>query len=161
MRPHPPPRELLGGPSGADGERDRAETADIKLCVLPLDELFPTTPSTSPNSASTPAPRIDPLTLSLIDQHTLIVLNKLDARAEPPTAAQLSALEAYLRREGKSWAAAAAPSEDGLERAFAIVSVRDGRGLARLAERLKGEVKRRCVPLSLSLARLWSARRAS
>ncbi|KPV76884.1 uncharacterized protein RHOBADRAFT_51869 [Rhodotorula graminis WP1] len=120
----------------------KAETADIKLCVLPLDEIFP---SSSPSSSSTPAARapapvIDPLTLSLIDHHTLIVLNKLDAHVEPPTAAQLGALEAYLRQEGKSWAVAGAREREG---AFALVSARDGRGLAQLAERLKGEVKRR------------------
>ncbi|GAA5911017.1 hypothetical protein JCM8208_003958 [Rhodotorula glutinis] len=118
----------------------KAETADIKLCVLPLDELFPSSPSTSSTSPS-PAPVIDSLTLSLIDQHTLIVLNKLDAHDEPPSTAQLGALEEYLRREGKSWAAAA--GEEERAGAFALVSVRDGRGLAQLAERLKDEVKRR------------------
>ncbi|GAA5844858.1 hypothetical protein JCM9279_000019 [Rhodotorula babjevae] len=121
----------------------KAETADIKLCVLPLDELFPSCPSSSSTSpAPALGPLIDPLTLSLIDHHTLIVLNKLDAHTEPPTDAQLGALEAYLRREGKSWAAAER-SEGGAVGSFALVSVRDGRGLAQLAERLKVEVKRR------------------
>ncbi|TNY23352.1 hypothetical protein DMC30DRAFT_32710 [Rhodotorula diobovata] len=126
----------------------KAETADIKLCVLPLDELFPSSSSSSSSSSSTsstaPAtPHIDPLTLSLIDPYTLLVLNKLDARG-PPTRAQLEALKGYLRREGRRWAGAragAGPREESDE--FALVSVRDGTGLAQLAERLKREVKRR------------------
>ncbi|BGP37373.1 mitochondrial splicing system protein [Rhodotorula kratochvilovae] len=116
----------------------RAETADIKLCVLPLDELFPPASSSTTSAAGPPPPlHIDPLTLSLLEAHTLILLNKLDARASPPSPAQLAALEAYLAQEGRTWAGR------GTERPFEVVSVRDGRGLAELAERLKGEVKRR------------------
>lgn len=122
----------------------RAATADIKLCVLPLDELFPTTASDTLTTSS-PPPRIDPLTLSLIDGHTLVLLNKLDSTL-PPSRAQLDALAAVLAREGKAWLGAREGEEDeGGGRAFWPVSVRDGTGLAELAEGIKRELKRRYV----------------
>ncbi|GAA5998090.1 Mss1p [Rhodotorula paludigena] len=121
----------------------KAATADIKLCVLPLDELFtPTAPGPPPPSS--PPPHIDPLTLSLLDAHTLILLNKLDS-ASPPSRAQLDTLAAVLAREGKSWLGArrGEEEEEGGGRAFWSVSVRDGTGLAELAEGIKRELKRR------------------
>ncbi|GJN88029.1 hypothetical protein Rhopal_000985-T1 [Rhodotorula paludigena] len=127
----------------------KAATADIKLCVLPLDELFPTTTSASsspPSPPLPPAPRVDPLTLSLLDAHTLILLNKLDSTS-PPSRAQLDALAAVLAREGKSWLRAreGEEAEEGDGRAFWPVSVKDGTGLAELAEGIKRELKRRYV----------------
>ncbi|GAA6047701.1 hypothetical protein JCM3770_001728 [Rhodotorula araucariae] len=125
---------------GIERAVEKAETADIKLCVLPLDELFPArSPPSSPAviAARPVSPTVDPLTLSLLDPHTLILLNKLDALAAAPTPAQLAQLEAHLVREGKTWLGR------GTASAFELVSVRDGRGLEQLAERLKGEVKRR------------------
>lgn len=104
----------------------RAECADITLCVLSLPSLFPT-----PHTVT-----IDPLTLSLIDSNTLIILNKTDSLSLTPTQRQLI-LDA-LRLAGKDWI--------GKERGMMWeISLREGRGLERLVEGLKGVLKERFV----------------
>ncbi|GAA5961558.1 hypothetical protein JCM3765_002626 [Sporobolomyces pararoseus] len=108
----------------------KAEVADIKLCVLSLEELFSATEGT--NSAE---PRIDPLTLELIDSNTLILLNKIDS--SPPTSSQLQAISSHLKAAGKSWIG------EGSEKEFWQISVRDGTGLKKLATDLTAELKRR------------------
>ncbi|GAA6035018.1 hypothetical protein JCM8097_002145 [Rhodosporidiobolus ruineniae] len=110
-----------------------AESADVKLCVISLAELFP--PS-SASSAPPSTPVIDSQTLSLLTPSTLLILNKADAA--PPTDAQLDSLLAVLEKEGKSWMGKER-GRDGLVR----VSVKEGEGLGELAERLKAEVKAR------------------
>lgn len=107
----------------------RAAVADIKLCVLSLDQVF--------TSSSPDTPVIDPLTLSLIDSHTIILLNKVDSSV--PSPAQLGALERALESEGKEWFGR------GTSEPFRLVSVKEGRGLAELAEVMRAELKRRCV----------------
>lgn len=107
----------------------RAATADLKLCVLSLDQLFSEQPASQP--------LIDPLTLSLIDRHTLILLNKTDSVS--PTPAQLEALRSALASEGKRWYGCES------EQPFWLVSVREGTGLQELAQGLQEQVKTRCV----------------
>ncbi|KWU44682.1 tRNA modification GTPase TrmE [Rhodotorula sp. JG-1b] len=63
---------------GIERAVDRAGTADLKLCVLSLEALFPTRARERDTPDPGPAP-IDPLTLSLIDRDTLILLNKTDS----------------------------------------------------------------------------------
>jgi tRNA modification GTPase len=112
----------------------RAATADIKLCVLSLEALFPdTTARGTSNPAPAPAP-IDPLTLSLIDRDTLIPLNKTDSFK--PTRAHLDALRDALRTQGKEW-------DGGDDDRFWLVSVKEGEGLTELAQGLKDQVQRR------------------
>ncbi|GAA6012626.1 hypothetical protein JCM10207_009061 [Rhodosporidiobolus poonsookiae] len=122
---------------GIERAVERAETADLKLCVLSLAELFP--PS-SPSSSSSRAPHLplDARTLALLDSHTLIVLNKSDA--SPPSPAQLAALADVLEGEGREWMGMRS-DDQGI--GFTCVSVREGEGLGELAERIKGELKRR------------------
>ncbi|BGP19030.1 mitochondrial splicing system protein [Rhodosporidiobolus nylandii] len=109
---------------------ERAQAADLKLCVLSLPSLFPSSLSASPS------PYIDSQTLSLIDSNTLIILNKSDTSR--PSAEQLDALREMLRREGRNWMGE--KEETG---GFVCVSVKQGEGLGPLAERVKGELKER------------------
>lgn len=111
----------------------RAATADLKLCVLSLEALFPTT-----TDRSAPAP-IDPLTLSLIDRDTLILLNKTDSFK--PTHAHLDALRDALREQGKEWDESR--ESGGGVKGFWLVSVKEGQGLTELAQGLKEQVQRR------------------
>ncbi|GAA5885049.1 hypothetical protein JCM6882_007209 [Rhodosporidiobolus microsporus] len=132
---------------GAERAVQRAESADITLCVLSLSELFPappptTAPSSTPSpSPPSPQPYIDPQTLSLLTHSTLLILNKADT--SPPTPGQLAALADKLRAEGKRWAGMRTEKEPEGGEGFVVVSVREGEGLKGLAERLKGELKRR------------------
>ncbi|BGP29443.1 mitochondrial splicing system protein [Rhodotorula toruloides] len=109
---------------GIERAIEKAAVADIKLCVLSLDQLFP---SSAPNT-----PTIDSLTLSLIDSHTLILLNKVDSSV--PSSTQLEALERALDGEGKDWFG------KGTE-PFRLVSVKEGKGLRELADVMRGELK--------------------
>ncbi|KAG0665376.1 mitochondrial splicing system protein [Rhodotorula mucilaginosa] len=119
---------------GIERAVERAATADIKLCVLSLEALFPdTTARGTSNPAPAPAP-IDPLTLSLIDRDTLIPLNKTDSFK--PTRAHLDALRDALRTQGKEW-------DGGDDDRFWLVSVKEGEGLTELAQGLKDQVQRR------------------
>lgn len=134
---------------------DRAATADLKICVLSLETLFPPEteePAALPSSSPAHAPLapvlapIDALTLSLIDRTTLILLNKTDAFA--PSAAHLAALRDALRAAGKEWAGCLAdPRAEGdggrEDRPFWLVSIQGGEGLAELARGLKHQVQRR------------------
>ncbi|GAA5867482.1 hypothetical protein JCM3774_002919 [Rhodotorula dairenensis] len=136
---------------GIERAVERAASADLKICVLSLEALFPVNPEET-TSSSAPSPPvlapIDALTLSLIDRNTLILLNKTDSFS--PTEAHLWALQAALRKEGKEWYGCLAATqggeeggEEGTERPFWLVSVRDGKGLADLAQGLKHQVQRR------------------
>ncbi|GAA6052205.1 tRNA modification GTPase MSS1, mitochondrial [Rhodotorula toruloides] len=112
---------------GIERAMEKAAVADIKLCVLSVDLLF--------SSSASNTPIIDPLTLSLIDPHTLILLNKVDSSV--PSSAQLEALERALESEGKEWFG------KGTSEPFALVSVKEGKGLKELARVMRGELKRR------------------
>lgn len=116
----------------------RAGTADLKLCVLSLEALFPTRARERDTPNPGPAP-IDPLTLSLIDRDTLILLNKTDSFK--PTRAQLDALRDVLREQGKEWYGA--DGVGGGVGGFWLVSVKEGEGLTELAQGLKDQVRRR------------------
>ncbi|ORY80699.1 tRNA modification GTPase TrmE [Leucosporidium creatinivorum] len=109
----------------------RADTADIKLCVLSLPKVFADSTSTSTSLEA----QIDPLTLSLIDSHTLVLLNKVDALHI--TSEHLDAITHALRGEGKAWLG----SES--EQPFWQLSVRSELGLREFAEGLKGELQKR------------------
>ncbi|GAA5948951.1 hypothetical protein JCM21900_003149 [Sporobolomyces salmonicolor] len=115
----------------------KADVADLKLCVLSLEHLFPPSPSASTLAATSPlsAPQIDPLTLDLVDSNTLILLNKVDS--SPPTPEHLRLISATLESAGKHWLGR------GWEPPFWEVSVKEGTGLSELAEGLTGELKRR------------------
>ncbi|GAA5924735.1 Mss1p [Sporobolomyces koalae] len=106
----------------------KADVADIKLCVLSLEELFP-------QSADPEIPKVDSLTLDLIDSNTLILLNKTDSR--PPTMSQLQLISQYLVRNNKHWLGR------GREQEFWQVSVKAGTGLKKLASDLTAELKTR------------------
>ncbi|GAA5828997.1 hypothetical protein JCM11251_004092 [Rhodosporidiobolus azoricus] len=121
---------------GMERAVERAEAADIAICVLSLAELFPSSTSTAASSTMSPSMQIDPQTLSLIRPSTLLVLNKSDA--SPPSPAQLTALAEKLREEGKGWLGI-----DEEAKGMVVVSVEKGEGLGRLAERLKDELRRR------------------
>lgn len=108
----------------------RADTADIKLCVLSLPEVFSSDSPSSPLQA-----RIDPLTLSLIDSQTLVLLNKVDALQV--TAEHLDAIAHTLRNEGKTWLGAES------ERPFWQLSVKSELGLRDFAEGLRRELQKR------------------
>lgn len=110
---------------------NRADVADIKLCLLSLEELFPS----SHTSDSSFTPSIDPLTLDLIDSNTLILLNKTDSISPSPS--QLSSISSSLTQVGKSWLG------KGSEKEFWQVSVKEGTGLRELAKGLTAELKRR------------------
>lgn len=112
----------------------RAATADIKLCVLSLEALFPTRARERDTPNPGPAP-IDPLTLSLIDRDTLVLLNKTDSFK--PTRAHLDALRDALREQGKEWYGG------GGVGGFWLVSVKEGEGLTEFAQGLKDQVQRR------------------
>ncbi|GAA5990684.1 hypothetical protein JCM10908_003188 [Rhodotorula pacifica] len=125
---------------GIERAIERAATADIKLCVLSLVQLFP--PWADANSAVPAVAPIDPLTLSLIDKHTLILLNKTDSFT--PTPAQLRDLQRMLKQEGKEWYGSGADkAEEQSGQPFWLVSVKEGRGLVELAQGLKVQVQRR------------------
>lgn len=109
----------------------KADVADIKLCLLSLEELFPS----SHTSDSSFTPSIDPLTLDLIDSNTLILLNKTDSISPSPS--QLSSISSSLTQVGKSWLG------KGSEKEFWQVSVKEGTGLRELAKGLTAELKRR------------------
>ncbi|GAA6010848.1 hypothetical protein JCM11491_004564 [Sporobolomyces phaffii] len=112
----------------------KADVADIKLCVLSLEELFPDSMSSS-DRPSLASPTIDSLTLDLIDSNTLILLNKTDS--SPPTPTQLELISENLARAGKSWIGR------GSEREFWPVSVTGGLGLKELAAALTEKLKDR------------------
>ncbi|GAA6062695.1 hypothetical protein JCM10212_004753 [Sporobolomyces blumeae] len=116
---------------GVERALAKADVADIKLCVLSLDELFPSTPTPSADES----PRIDPLTVDLIDANTLILLNKTDST--PPGPSQLAAVSNRLASMGKVWLGR------GSDKEFHLVSVREGTGLKALANSLTDELKRR------------------
>lgn len=100
---------------------ERAQTADIKLCVLSLPEVFGSTEATKNTTAY-----IDPLTLSLIDESTIILLNKIDGFSL--TASHFRALSDALRER--------APSIE-----FWPISVKEELGLREFVERLKELLK--------------------
>ncbi|GAA5842893.1 hypothetical protein JCM3766R1_005694 [Sporobolomyces carnicolor] len=108
----------------------RADVADMKLCILSLEQLFPNHASESPKD-----PVIDPLTLELIDSNTLILLNKIDSF--PPTSSHFEALSRSLSAAGKSWIGR------GHEKEFWPVSVKEGTGLREFADGLTKELKKR------------------
>lgn len=112
----------------------RADVADMKLCILSLEQLFPNHASESPKD-----PVIDPLTLELIDSNTLILLNKIDSF--PPTSSHFEALSRSLSAAGKSWIGR------GHEKEFWPVSVKEGTGLREFADGLTKELKKRSARL--------------
>lgn len=109
----------------------RADVADIKLCVLSLEELF----ASSSSSDSSLLPSIDPLTLDLVDSNTFILLNKTDSIKPSPS--QLDSISQSLTQAGKRWLGM------DKEHKFWQVSVKEGRGLRELAQGLTAELKRR------------------
>lgn len=105
----------------------RAEGADLKLCILALADVFP-------SSANLEA-QIDPLTLSLIDHNTLIVLNKVDAFSL--TLTHVQAVIAVLERANKVWLGRGGPNE------LWPMSVKAGTGFREFVEGLKVVLKHR------------------
>lgn len=110
----------------------RADTSDVKLCVLSLPEVFPTSAC---SSASLDA-HVDPLTLSLIDSNTLILLNKSDAI--DVSTAHIDALRQTLEKAGKTWLGAGG-------KAFWKLSVKSEVGLKEFSEGLREVLKDRCA----------------
>ncbi|GAA5870864.1 hypothetical protein JCM16303_001610 [Sporobolomyces ruberrimus] len=110
----------------------KADVADIKLCVLSLEEIFPTLAEDSP---VTTEPAVDHLTLDLIDKDTLVLLNKSDSSVA--TSAQLRSISRYLEQAGKDWIG------KGSEVELRQISVKEGTGLNELAKTLTNELKRR------------------
>lgn len=105
----------------------RAAGADLKLCILALADVFP-------SSASLEA-RIDPLTLSLIDRNTLIVLNKIDAFSLTPD--HFKAVVSVLERANKVWLGRGEANE------LWPMSVKAGTGFREFVEGLKVVLKHR------------------
>lgn len=118
---------------------DRADVADIKLCVLSLEEIFPRLAEDSP---ATTEPAVDHLTLELIDKDTLVLLNKSDSSVA--TSAQLRSISRYLEQAGKDWIG------KGSEVELRQISVKEGTGLNELAKTLTNELKRRSVTIPRS-----------
>lgn len=115
--------------------------ADLKLCILSLPSLFPSTKLSS-SSTSSFQPFIDPLTLSLIDSNTIIILNKLDLFPQFENAHAI-ALEQYLKKEGKEWLGSNSTASKG----FWKISLNEKGnvldGLENLTEGLKDVLKDR------------------
>ena len=104
----------------------RAAAADLKLCIISAAEA----------DVDTGTWRLDPFTLDLIDDSTVILVNKVDAHPLPPPS--LAALRDSLAAAGKTWIGS--DSADGGIRA---VSVKEGTGLRELADSLKDLLKHR------------------
>ncbi|KAI5479770.1 tRNA modification GTPase [Pseudohyphozyma bogoriensis] len=79
---------------GVERAQQRAECADLKLCMLSLPDVFIEDPTTGYVTA-----RIDPLTLDLIDDNTIILLNKSDVIEV--SSVHLDALSEALEQAGK------------------------------------------------------------
>lgn len=110
---------------GVARAQSRASTADIKLCLLSIVNLFSSSTSNSPSDSSAPlSATIDPLTMSLIDHNTIIVLSKADSFAL--TKDHREALKTYLTQQNKTWLGR---DEDV---AMLEVSVKDSTGLDEL-----------------------------
>lgn len=105
----------------------RADTADIKLCVLSLPQVFP-----DPSSLQV---HIDFLTSSLIDPNTIILLNKVDSF--PLTTEHTTALSDTLREDGKDWLGASG------SRPFWAISVKSEAGLKELSSGITEVLKKR------------------
>lgn len=105
----------------------RADTADIKLCVLSLPEVF-----SDPASLDV---HIDSLTHSLIDSNTIILLNKVDSL--PLTAEHTAALSRNLQSDGTTWLGA------GSDRPFWPISVKSEIGLKELSSGMTKVLKQR------------------
>lgn len=106
----------------------RAEQADVRLCLLSLPSLFPAHSRGSDHLE----PYIDPLTLSLINNNTLILLNKTDAFF-PLSSSHHKSLNAYLESRSINWL----NQGERVGHQFWPVSVKTGEGMKGLIMGLK------------------------
>jgi tRNA modification GTPase len=123
---------------GVERAKDKAGHSDLKICLLSLPTLFPS------SSCSRLTPVIDPLTLAFIDLNTLIVLNKSDLLNYSKEHGKR--LVSYLRQEGKEWIGfndSTSSNSPGQNQGINIISLQESTGLSDLVESLKSILQNR------------------